>query len=142
MNLRNENLFPNLNVDMSGIDNRYSRMKTLIQLREKLCIKITRRELDTDYIITCFERKSFGNEKFFEKRINLRNRNIYNINRFELDPTGNFLYLSMQIQDTVLDLVFYVLAVNKDPLVIKNGSEYIGFYDKYFYAMKRVTIEY
>lgn len=112
-----------------------------MNLREKLCLKIRRREADTDYILTVFERKSFGNEKIFEKRMNLRNIQNISVNRFELDPSDVYIYIQLCISPPnrnsfYLDLIFNAQAPNKVPIIIKNDSKYIGFNGDKFYSAK------
>lgn len=65
-----------------------------INLRQKFCLKILRREQDTEYFLSVFKKRNFGNEKIYEKRLNLNGRLMF-IRRFEFQQTpGNFLYLS------------------------------------------------
>jgi hypothetical protein len=45
-------------------------------MREKLCLKIMQREKDTEYFLTVFEKKPLGNEKIYEKRINVREKSL------------------------------------------------------------------
>jgi len=49
--------------------------------------------------LTVYERKSFGNEKIFEKRLNLRKHRFSDIDRFEMHPNGGFLILQFSIKD-------------------------------------------
>ena len=54
--------------------------------REKLCMKVMTRERETDYFLTVYKRKELGNEKIYEKRLNLRNKDIL-IKKLQFQPT-------------------------------------------------------
>jgi hypothetical protein len=65
-----------------------------VNLRQKFCLKILRREQDTEYFLTVFKKRNFGNEKVYEKRLNLNDRIMF-VRRFEFQQSpGNFLFLS------------------------------------------------
>lgn len=65
-------------------------------LRTKLCTRINARENATDYILTVFEKKNFGNEKLYEKRLNFRKKRL---NDYELvmHPNGGYIYFKFNL---------------------------------------------
>ena len=71
--------------------------KHRFNVREKLCNKIISREQQSDYILTVFERKAFGNEKIYERRINIRGKEIQNIENFELHPNGGYIFINFNM---------------------------------------------
>lgn len=80
-----------------------------------------KQEKETNYFLTVFERKPFGNEKIYEKRINSRGHTL-NIEKMEIHPKGGFLFLGFKIDYTSCNLVFNISAQYKDPMLIKNGQ--------------------
>lgn len=109
-------------------------------MREKLCIKVKKREEQTQYFLTVFEKKLFGNEKTYEKRITFRKYqpNLNNL-VLEFHPQGGYLYMKVELtspQSTELQLIFPLDDSNKDPLMVKTGSEKLGFTDKLYYCKK------
>jgi hypothetical protein len=92
----NNNLYPVLNVNSKDLNQDFSavfRCKT--EIREKLCLKVQKREADTHYFLTVFEKKAFGNEKLYRKRINVRHRGaITAVSDFQFHPSGEYLHIS------------------------------------------------
>ena len=70
--------------------------ETKHNVRDKLCLKIQAREAETDYFLTVFERKSFGNEKVYEKRLNLKRRQMKDA-KLEFHPKGTFLLVTFDL---------------------------------------------
>lgn len=62
--------------------------------REKLCMKVMTRERETDYFLTVYQRKELGNEKIYEKRLNLGGKEIQ-VKKLQFQPSkGQFILLS------------------------------------------------
>lgn len=68
-----------------------------LNFRQKLCMKVMTRERDTDYFLTVYKKKELGNEKIYEKRINMGGKEIQNINKLEFQPgKGQYILLSFE----------------------------------------------
>jgi hypothetical protein len=81
--IEEENLYPKVDINLKEIENNDSPIDYCYSnIRDKLCLKIQFREAHTDYFLTVFRRRQFGNEKVYEKRINTNGRFI-TIDRME-----------------------------------------------------------
>eukprot|EP00347_Sterkiella_histriomuscorum_P008832 403343569 len=135
------NVYPTIKLDSTYINQNYPCRKVKFNVREKLCRKISSREQQTDYIITIFERKAFGPEKIYERRINVRGLKISQFTKFELHPNGGYLYMNFNLEypkSESIQLVFALNAQFKEPKLLKMNSEFIGFYDKSLFMLNHV----
>jgi hypothetical protein len=89
------NLYPRIHFDQKdAMNSDIPQIQAAFNFREKLCLKIITRERETDYFLTVYKRKELGNEKIYEKRLNLRNTNI-TIKKLQFQPSkGQFILLS------------------------------------------------
>ena len=159
-----EQEYPRVRFDLKNSSNDFHPLvKSRPTIREKLCRRINKLESETEFIITVFEKRRFGNERTYEKRINLRGKEIQRIQRFEFDPNGQFIQLEFAVSaneshikkssrslnisiidntdnqaEIIFNLIFPINAQYKDPLLVKPGSKFVGFQDKYFYALDKV----
>jgi hypothetical protein len=68
-------VYPKFKIDTTDLSlSTYAILKSTNVVREKLCLKIMTRERDTNFFLTVFEKKPLGNEKIYEKRINVRGK--------------------------------------------------------------------
>lgn len=101
-------------------------------MREKLCTRINARENATEYFLTVFEKKNFGNEKIYEKRLNFRKKALSEY-ELQMHPTGGYVYFKFNLNlgdynySKFFHLVFPLTAQYKDPLMLKNDGHFIGF---------------
>jgi hypothetical protein len=117
-------------------------LKARINVREKICTRVIKQEHQTDYFLTVFEKKSFGTEKRFEKRINVNGKDLNDI-KLEFHPQGGYIFFSFMTNNmdnakVTHSLVFSTTAAYKDPLLLKKDSHFMGFQDKTLYVYKRV----
>lgn len=69
--------YPKVKPDITySLNEASATLKVLTSVREKLCRRVKKREMDTDYFLTVFEKKPFGTEKIYEKRLNFRKRDL------------------------------------------------------------------
>ena len=72
-----ESEYPRVKFDLKNPSNDFHPLlRSRLTIREKLCRRVNKLESETDYVITVFEKKKFGNDKTYEKRINLRGKDI------------------------------------------------------------------
>lgn len=84
-----KDFYPNIDTRASQTNNEISDavINKVIIIREKLCRRIQLREQHTNFFLTVFKRKQFGNEKIYEKRINIRNQTL-NCDQLEFSQNG------------------------------------------------------
>ncbi len=79
-----------------------------------------------------FEKKSFGNEKIYEKRLNFRKKKLNSYELF-MHPNGGYIYFNFNLSigeyetSKTFHLVFPVTAQYKDPLMLKGEGTFLGF---------------
>lgn len=96
--MEEEYLYPKVNFSKTAFNNETTaNVKQHHNLREKFCLKISRKERETEKILTVFERKALGNEKIYEKRLNFTGGSkewySFALKSMEFHPNGDYLYL-------------------------------------------------
>ena len=140
----NTNYYPPIEIDGQPLSNDgTATFKARTMVREKLCLKVKKREETTDYFLTVYERKFFGNEKIFEKRIYTDGKEM-TVNKLEFHPQGGYIFMEVMIRNQQLQLVFTQDDANKDPLMLKSNCTFLGFHEKNCYVMKneKLVLEY
>jgi len=132
--------YPPIDIDGQPLSNDgTATFKARTMVREKLCLKVKKREETTDYFLTVYERKFFGNEKIFEKRICTGGKEM-DVKKLEFHPQGGYILMEVSIRNQLLQLVFTQDDANKDPLMLKSNSTFLGFYEKNCYVIKNEKV--